>query len=102
DPLSTAHCRIALHDALPILPCGDCSLCRRGITNLCPRAEILGFHRDGGFAEYVVVPVDLARNAGITSIPQGLGDVEATLAEPLRSEEHTSELQSREYLVCRL
>lgn len=67
----------------PILPCGDCSLCRRGITNLCPRAEILGFHRDGGFAEYVVVPVDLARNAGITSIPQGLGDVEATLAEPM-------------------
>src|SRR3712207_8165211 len=28
--------------------------------------------------------------------------VEPDPAEPLRSEEHTSELQSRQYLVCRL
>src|SRR3712207_9437883 len=29
-------------------------------------------------------------------------EVHAVLARPLRSEEHTSELQSRQYLVCRL
>src|SRR3712207_7007839 len=29
-------------------------------------------------------------------------DVDETLAQLLRSEEHTSELQSRQYLVCRL
>src|SRR3712207_6848652 len=38
---------------------------------------------------------------------EGLGDVWADLAAflllvPCRSEEHTSELQSRQYLVCRL
>src|SRR3712207_8699266 len=34
------------------------------------------------------------------SFPSGSGYV--TLRTPLRSEEHTSELQSRQYLVCRL
>src|SRR3712207_7276454 len=33
--------------------------------------------------------------------PRG-GDVEPQLEGELRSEEHTSELQSRQYLVCRL
>src|SRR3712207_8200057 len=31
-----------------------------------------------------------------------LGTLAGTAAEPRRSEEHTSELQSRQYLVCRL
>src|SRR3712207_7954280 len=31
-----------------------------------------------------------------------LGEVDAEVADELRSEEHTSELQSRQYLVCRL
>src|SRR5438445_3841487 len=34
-----------------------------------------------------------SRNSGVR---------EAIAAKPLRSEEHTSELQSRQYLVCRL
>src|SRR3712207_7403199 len=35
--------------------------------------------------------------------PRGLEDARATGAgEAVRSEEHTSELQSRQYLVCRL
>src|SRR5438445_12762884 len=33
---------------------------------------------------------------------QVVADVQAQPAQPLRSEEHTSELQSRQYLVCRL
>src|SRR3712207_9273416 len=33
---------------------------------------------------------------------QALMDLGATLCTPKRSEEHTSELQSRQYLVCRL
>src|SRR3712207_9204612 len=30
------------------------------------------------------------------------GELQRVVAAPLRSEEHTSELQSRQYLVCRL
>src|SRR3712207_7402470 len=33
---------------------------------------------------------------------RGLGDLTRALARLARSEEHTSELQSRQYLVCRL
>src|SRR3712207_9298376 len=43
--------------------------------------------------------------AGVAYIPEGLpGDVVSTEQSntSLRSEEHTSELQSRPYLVCRL
>src|SRR3712207_7344230 len=32
----------------------------------------------------------------------GRGHVDLRLSDPPRSEEHTSELQSRQYLVCRL
>lgn len=36
--------------------CGHCPACCSGYENLCPEMRIMGFHRDGGFAEYVVVP----------------------------------------------
>src|SRR3712207_8813665 len=42
---------------------------------------------------------------GVTGDPESRAAVKATLdevADALRSEEHTSELQSRQYLVCRL
>src|SRR3712207_3781533 len=41
----------------------------------------------------------LVREAGLPGI---LGDKHASGTDILRSEEHTSELQSRQYLVCRL
>src|SRR3712207_8907385 len=47
-------------------------------------------HRQGAGPEDVVRGLDLPRN--------GAAEVE----EIIRSEEHTSELQSRQYLVCRL
>jgi threonine 3-dehydrogenase len=39
--------------------CGVCRPCRMGRGHVCERTEIIGFHRDGSFAEYVIVP---ARN----------------------------------------
>ncbi len=35
--------------------CGSCRYCQRGKENLCDKAEFTGFHRPGGFAEYVTV-----------------------------------------------
>jgi threonine 3-dehydrogenase len=40
--------------------CNVCDWCRTGQGHLCPSTELLGVHRDGAFAEYVVVP---AQNA---------------------------------------
>ncbi|WP_051305354.1 nicotinate-nucleotide--dimethylbenzimidazole phosphoribosyltransferase [Desulfogranum mediterraneum] len=36
--------------------CGECWYCRNQRENLCDRMRITGFHRDGGFADYLVVP----------------------------------------------
>jgi len=36
--------------------CGECRLCRRGEEQLCPGAQEAGWLRDGGYAEYVLVP----------------------------------------------
>lgn len=39
---------------------GTCPMCRTGKGHLCLNTEILGIHRDGAFAEYVVVPAENA------------------------------------------
>ena len=36
--------------------CGRCNRCRTGRTNECVSFEIMGFHYDGAWAEYVSVP----------------------------------------------
>ncbi|MGJ7509572.1 zinc-binding dehydrogenase [Variovorax sp. GT1P44] len=36
--------------------CGTCRYCLAGDQPLCLRANIMGEHRDGGFAEYVAMP----------------------------------------------
>jgi (R,R)-butanediol dehydrogenase / meso-butanediol dehydrogenase / diacetyl reductase len=36
--------------------CGHCTFCRRGTPSLCTSVAYIGFARDGGFAEYAVVP----------------------------------------------
>src|SRR3712207_9159656 len=66
-------------------------------------------HVEGGFGEVVIVAVHNALEAldGVFQADQlagrageHFGDMERLRQE--RSEEHTSELQSRQYLVCRL
>jgi len=40
----------------PWIGCGKCSLCAAGNEHLCNAPRALGVHRDGGFADHVVVP----------------------------------------------
>src|SRR3712207_8052985 len=62
------------------------------------RVEDLG---PGGLADHVGPVEDVAHRAD--RHPGPAGDVpDAGGQDPSRSEEHTSELQSRQYLVCRL
>src|SRR5436309_4862458 len=93
-------------------------------TNL---ARMLNHGRLAGTGKLVILPVDqgfehgparsfavnpsaydplyhyqLAIDAGCNAYAAPLGFIEAGAAEFARSEEHTSELQSRENLVCRL
>ncbi|MDR2203326.1 MAG: alcohol dehydrogenase catalytic domain-containing protein, partial [Nitrososphaerota archaeon] len=41
----------------PANVCGKCFYCKNGVENLCVDIEVLGFHRDGGLAQYVRVPI---------------------------------------------
>jgi len=41
----------------PFLACGKCRFCLRGNENLCNSQRVIGYHRSGGFAQYVTVPV---------------------------------------------
>jgi 2-desacetyl-2-hydroxyethyl bacteriochlorophyllide A dehydrogenase len=45
--------RVCLHY---LVTCGDCAFCRAGSEQFCPSAEMIGKHRDGGYAEFIVVP----------------------------------------------
>ena len=36
--------------------CGRCGFCSRGLENLCGNARFTGYHVNGGYAEYMVVP----------------------------------------------
>ncbi len=49
-----------------------CAFCRSGRENLCERARLTGYHRDGGYAEYAV-----ADERYCFPIPAAFGDVEA-------------------------
>jgi alcohol dehydrogenase, propanol-preferring len=53
--------------------CGVCSYCKSGRENLCESPRFTGYHADGGYAEYALVP-----EAYAYEIPSAFGDVEAT------------------------
>ena len=52
--------------------CGKCESCRRGDFITCVKLQIPGISYDGGYSEYVVVPV-----AALARIPDGLAPEEA-------------------------
>lgn len=52
--------------------CGECEFCKQGMENLCPDARFTGYHENGGYAEYVVVPSDSAY-----PLPEGIPDAQA-------------------------
>jgi L-iditol 2-dehydrogenase len=65
------------------IPCGRCEECRRGRMTVCPNQESMGYHYDGGFAEYTIVPAKVLAVDGLNRVPDGLGFAEASVAEPL-------------------
>ena len=53
--------------------CGLCGFCLQARENLCGNARFTGFHEQGGYAEYLVVPEESA-----FPIPEAFSDIEAT------------------------
>lgn len=40
----------------PVFSCGECYACKSGRHNVCSVLEVMGVHRDGGFAEFIKAP----------------------------------------------
>jgi len=57
--------------------CGVCVYCLSGRENLCEHMKIMGFHTDGGFADYVLAP-----EKSLLSIPDRIPSPVACFAEP--------------------
>jgi len=62
----------------PLSSDGRCRLCRAGHTNLCPNHALIGIHSPGGFAEYVLAPVQ-----NVYPLSDDAGSRTGALAEPL-------------------
>jgi 2-desacetyl-2-hydroxyethyl bacteriochlorophyllide A dehydrogenase len=62
----------------PNISCGRCPQCVNGRVNLCRNLRAIGIHRDGGFADYVIVPQKQA-----FTIPLSLDPVHGAFCEPL-------------------
>lgn len=67
----------------PIISCGQCAACRRGLPHVCENLKLLGIHVDGGFAEYTKVAVDK-----LVAIEDDFPDEVAILGEPFAVGQH--------------
>ncbi|MBR1598152.1 MAG: galactitol-1-phosphate 5-dehydrogenase [Lachnospiraceae bacterium] len=61
----------------PLIPCGVCGPCRNKQFEMCRNYNYLGSRCDGGFAEYVTVPV---RN--LIELPDNVSFDDAAMLEP--------------------
>lgn len=61
----------------PLLWCGQCPACERGAYVMCSDYDYYGSRRDGGFAEFVAVPVQ-----NLLKVPEGVSLAAAAVTEP--------------------
>ncbi|GAC1362172.1 MAG: galactitol-1-phosphate 5-dehydrogenase [Ktedonobacteraceae bacterium] len=61
----------------PLISCGTCAFCQAGLFHVCPQRKLIGAHRPGAFANYVVAPLD-----AIIPVPASLDLKVAALTEP--------------------
>ncbi|MEI6131278.1 MAG: galactitol-1-phosphate 5-dehydrogenase [Bacillota bacterium] len=61
----------------PLLPCGKCDLCQIGEFAQCKDYNYFGSRCDGGFAEFIAVPL-----WNLVMVPDALSFEEAAMAEP--------------------
>lgn len=62
----------------PVVACGRCDPCRRGLSNLCHKRTNVGFHYPGGFAQQIRLPLEQ-----LYPLPEGLPLWKGALCEPL-------------------
>src|SRR5690606_41550631 len=94
DPATTQCCTLSLHDALPIYFADEDTLEARLAAIERENMKTYGYGAKGFTLSMLQTALEVSEGNVSTKVLSEL--LEA------RSEEHTSELQSRENLVCRL
>ncbi len=67
----------------PNVGCGQCGMCIRGFTNMCPDYTAFGITFDGAHTEFVRIPAAVIYQGSIVSLPDTISFREAALIEPL-------------------
>ncbi len=66
----------------PIIACGGCEFCRRGLRNRCTSRRTLGYDANGGLAEQVLLPASLVAQGHAVKLAEGADWGRAALTEP--------------------
>ncbi|GMV97933.1 MAG: alcohol dehydrogenase [Phycisphaerae bacterium] len=67
----------------PVVSCGRCEYCRADHENLCATRITLGYHTDGSFAEYMLIPALAVARGNLFKLPASVSFEAAALLEPL-------------------
>lgn len=63
---------------MPLLSCGECFFCRRGLNHLCRVMAAIGLsYAWGGIAELAIVPA-----ANVFALPDGVSNLQGAVVEP--------------------
>lgn len=76
----------------PSVVCGHCDMCRRGASNLCRVAQVLGHDLDGGLAEHLLVPRSAVHAGNLVVVSGDVPFEHVSLAEPLSCVLHAQKL----------
>lgn len=71
----------------PLIPCRRCSQCAKKHYEMCADYDYVGSRRDGGFAEYVAVPI-----WNLIELPESISYTAAAMLEPLSVALHAIKL----------
>lgn len=81
---------------IPYVACQHCNSCRVGKTNCCENISVIGVHQDGGFSEYLCVPVSNLL------IVDDVDPISAALIEPFAISAHAlrrAAVQAHEHVL---
>ena len=64
--------------AYPLISCGECYCCRKGLAHACRTLRLFGIDTEGGMAEYVKIPVER-----LFKLPKTMSAEVGAMIEPL-------------------
>lgn len=71
----------------PLIPCRECQQCQDKHYEMCDNYDYVGSRRDGGYAEYVAVPI-----WNLIELPESMSFTSAAMLEPLSVALHAIKL----------